>query len=349
MDTDKLIDNLQKAELPERVPLTFKNGLRRQLLNSDHFQRVSARRSVIKYITSAAITAAATAMIILYMITPPTFSSAKELLDHIESAYRQMDDGRMHYLRTLFKRMSGRTPLEEEAWTYGPFRQFSAITRNAVTGEILGHTIIKEDKTFSRSDDLFKFKFDIVEKPAPPNGQGQSGKRETKDLRVMVIPLTEDSKIVQVYIFNDAWAPEMFAKRTPWEIIASLKSDSLVSYAGKEITAEGDAYEILEVLHNRDLYLFKLNADQKPNELIPKLLDQIERGETPLSEKADIRETIKIDIKANKIYQIIHSVRQKNREIERMELTFVEEKYLEYDPTVFDAARYGLKEVLHNE
>lgn len=218
-----------------------------------------------------------------------------------------------------------------------------------MSGGILGHTIIKGDKTFSRSDDPFKFKFDIVEKPAPPNGQGRRDKREIKDLRVMVIPLTEDSKTLQVYIFNDAWVPEMFAKRTPMEIIATLKSDSLVSYAGKETTAEGDVYEILEVQHNRDLYLFKLNADQKPYETIPKLLDQIERGETPLSEKVDIRETIKIDIKANKIYQIIHSVRQKNREIERMELTFVEEKYLEHDPTVFDAARYGLKEVLHNE
>lgn len=349
MDTDKLIDKLQKAELPERVPLTFKNGLRRQLLNTDHFQRVSARRSMIKYITSAAITAAATATIVLYMMMPPTFSSAKELLDHIESAYRKVDDGRMQYLRTLFKRMSGQIPLEEEVWTYGPLRQFSAITRNAVTGEILGHTIIKEGKTFSRSDGLFKFKFDIVEKPASPNGQGRMIKREVKDLRVMVIPMSEDSRTIQVYIFNDAWAPEMFAKRTPREIIESLKSDSLVSYAGRETTAEGDAYEILEVLYNRDLYLFKFNADQKVNETIPKLLDQIERNETPLSEKADIRETIKIDSKANKIHQIIHSVRQNNREIERMELTFVEEKYLEHDPTVFDAARFGLKEVLHNE
>ncbi len=349
MDTDKLMDHLKKAHLPESVPLSFKNDLRRQLLNSDHFQRLSARRSIIKYVTSAAITAAATAMIILYLITPPAFSSAKELLDHIESAYRDVGDGRMHYLRTLFKRMSGRIPLEEEAWTYGPLSQFGAVTRNAVTGEILGHTIIKEGKTYSGSDGLFKFKFDIEKKPVSSNGQGRMIKREVKDLRVMVIPLTEDSRTMQVYIFNDAWAPEIFAKRTPKEIIASLKSDSLVSYAGRETTAEGKTYETLEVHQNSDLYLFKLKADQKLNETIPKLLDQIECGETPLSEKADIRETVKIDIKSNKIYQIIHSVRQNNREIERMELTFVEEKYLDYDPAVFDAVKHGLKEVLQNE
>lgn len=350
MNTDKLIDILQKTELPEQVPLSFKNGLRRQLLNSDHFQKATIRRNPIKYITSAGITAAATALIILYIMTPPTFSSANELLDHIESAYdKAAGSGQMHYLRTLFKRMSGRIPIEEEEWAYDHSRQFSVKTRNALTGEILGHTIIRDGKTYSRSNEPLKFRFNIEEKMNPPADQNKKATREIKDLRVLVIPLVEDTRTAQVYIFDDAWTPESFAKQTPLEIIKSLKSDSLVSYAGRETAANGRLYEILEVHQSKDLYLFRINADQKPNEIIPRLLNRIEKGEIREFEKIDVQETIKIDIDANKIYQIIHSVRQNSRAIEQMELTFIEEKYLDYDSTAFDVMHHGLKEVLRNE
>ncbi|KAB2880768.1 hypothetical protein F9K33_04235 [bacterium] len=350
MDTQKLIEELEKTPLPERVPLTFKNKLRRQLLNSPYFKKTSLRRSTIKYVISTAVTAAATAVIILYMMTPPTFSSANELLTHIESAYTRMaGDGQMHYLRTLFKTLSGRTPVEEEEWSYDRHRQFSIKTRNAVTGEELGHTIKTNGKMYSKQHEQIKFKFNIEEKSIPAKNNGKTITTEVKDLRVLVVPLPEDRKTLQVYIFNDSWTPESFSKRTPLEIVQTLKTDSLVTYAGRETSSDGDMYEVLEVNHSNDLYLFRITDDPKAGQTISKLIELVEKGESPKSEKIDVREIVKIDMKKNKIFHVSHSVRQNGHEIERFDLTFLEEKYLDYDPDIFNPQRNNLKELVLTE
>ncbi|MBL7995300.1 hypothetical protein JNM05_08000 [bacterium] len=345
MDTQKLIEELEKTELPERVPLTSKNKLRRQLLNASYFKKASVRRSTIRYVISTAVTAAVTAVVILYIMTPPTFSSANELLTHIESAYTRLaGDGQIHYLRTLFNTLSGRTPLEEEEWSYG--HQFSVKTRNAVTGEELGYTIKTNGKMYSRQHVQRKFKFNIEEKQFPAKNNDKSIRTETKDLRVMVVPLREDSKTLQVYIFNDAWNPDSFSKRTPLEIVQSLKTDSLVTYAGRETSSDGNIYEVLEVNHSKDLYLFNVPDDQKASQTISKLISQVEKGESPRSEIIDVREIIRIDMKTNKIFHVSHSIRQNGYEIDRFDLTFLEEKYINYDPNVFDPLRNNLKELV---
>ena len=350
MDTEKIAKELERVDLPGRVPLFFKNTLRRQLLNSSYFTSTVRRTSAVKYIVSTAITAAATAMIILYVMTPSTFSSANELLAHVESVYANMAvNGQIHYLRTLFNSLSGRAPLEEEEWSYDHFRQFSVKTHNAATGEVIGHVIKTGGKMYSRPNKLQKFKFNLEEKSIPANHDAKTAQKEIKDLRVLLIPVREDPKIVQVYIFDDAWTPESFSKRTPLDIVQSLKSDSQVTYAGRETNAAGDSYEILEVHRSQDLYLFKVIVDQKLEHAISKLLAQIEKGEAVKPETIEVRESIKINSKTGTLYHISHSVRQNSREIERFDLTFLDEKYIQYDPGIFDPQRFGLKTMVPTE
>ena len=206
----------------------------------------------------------------------------------------------------------------------------------------MGHTIFQNSKTYARADEKRPLKFALEEKILPNKGAASAKKRMDSELRLLVIPSAGNPREAQIFIFNDAWTPDRFSRQTPQEIIQTLRADPAVTYLGKETDAKGQTFEVLQKKQDKNVYLFKADAGTELKDIVPGLIKKIENKEISSAETIDVEEIIRVDANVGRIYQVIHSVHKNGREIERFELTYTDEKYLKYDPDVFDPVRNGL-------
>lgn len=368
MNKEKLTKILKQTDPPRPVLNKRRAQLRRDLLNAPYYrkshfwQRLFSKPYLIRSL--------ATLLILLAIIVPnmiPREMSARELLANLENAYdRAAIAGKIHYLQVYLKSFSDKIePYTEQRWIYDNYRQFRAQVKDANSGEIIGHTIIRGDSTYNRgSDENFIYDIKVMTETEIPAGQAEmtedvfiyKNDKVEDNLDVRILPAEEQDQqknLLEILLTNNSFDYQAFSRQTPQDVIARLKQDPLIAYDGKSTDPES-GIELAILARENPNGGFKLQLEDHPEvkkdiRRISRLLtrnglngldeSEIKRyGVTPLISL----ELIRVDAERNRIHSIFHLLKQGETVVERSELYFSEETFLDFDPVIFDPKRFGL-------
>lgn len=366
MKLEKLADILRKTVPPQiRLPAA-RAGLRRALLNSPYYRQRRTRRRVKRYLLSALATLA----VLLAFLIPnllPGEMSANELVRSLETAYaRAGDSPGIHYLKTRVEVFSAQhSAMIEEKWIHNNYRQFRVLTRAADSGEILGHTIIRNDSTYRRTGDrlVYDIRLDSAETDSgAETAGGAAAEIETveSDYDVRMYPLTprpgSEAQAVEMQILftRDSFNFESLSRQTPRDIISRLKQHPAVHYAGAVHDAlSGERLEVLEIRQPSGGFVMRLPQHAVDHQLIRRMTERLSEIADNSAEPLQIgsyrlyplilAERIEVNAAGNRIHRVSRLLRRDEQIYERSAVTFLEDALLPYDPAVFDPGRFGLE------
>ncbi len=366
MNKEKFTKILEQTDPPRPIPNKRRAQLRRDLLNAPYYrkshfwQRLFSKPYLVRSF--------ATLLLLLAIIVPnmiPREMSARELLANLENAYdRAAIDGKIHYLQVYLKSFSDKiAPYTEQRWIYDNYRQFRAQVKDAKSGEIIGHTIIRGDSTYNRgSDESFIYDIKVMTETEVPAGQPNitedvfiyKNDKVEDNLDVRISPADEqDQNLLEILLTNNAFDYQAFSRQTPQDVIARLKQDPLIAYDGKSTDPEsGIELAILARENPNGGYKLQLEDHPEVKKDIRRISRQLTRDGLNGLDETEIQrygvtslislELIRVDAERNRIHSIFHLLKQGETVVERSELYFSEETFLDFDPVIFDPKRFGL-------
>ncbi|MCB0291792.1 MAG: hypothetical protein KDH97_16170 [Calditrichaeota bacterium] len=366
MKPERLADILRKTIPPQvRLPAA-RAALRRELLNSPYYRQQEARRRVKRYLLSALATLA----VLLAFLIPnllPREMSANEIIRNLETAYARAGDfPGIHYLKTRVEMTTTQlSAMIEEKWIYDNYREFRALTRAADSGEILGHTIIRNDSSYRRPDDqlVYDIRLDIAETDsAIATAGGAAAEIETieSDFDVRMYPLAPRSGSgpaeaeVQILFSRHSFNFESLSRQTPWDVIARLKQHPAIHYDGTvRDSLSGEQLEVLEISRPAGGFMMRMRENAVDHRAIRRITDRLNEIEDNSAEPLQIDayrlyplilvERIEVDAAESRILRVTRLLNRDDRVYERSEITFLEDALLPYDPAIFDPGRFGLE------
>lgn len=368
MNKEKLTKILKQTDPPRPIPNKRRAQLRRDLLNAPYYRRSHFWQRLFS--KPYLIRSLATLLLLLAIIVPnmiPREMSARELLANLENAYdREAINGQIHYLQVYLRSFSDKiAPYTEQRWIYDNYRQFRAQVKDANSGEIIGHTIIRGDSTYNRgSEENFIYDIKVMTETEAPAGQPEmtedifiyKNDNVEENLDVRILPTDEknkDENLLEILLTNNSFDYQAFSRQTPLDVIARLKQDPLIAYDGI-LTDPESGIELAILARENPNGGYKLQLEDHPAvkqdiRRISRLLTR--EGLDALGESEIQRyrvmplvslELIRVDVKKNRIHSIFHLLKQGETVVERSELYFSEETFLDFDPIIFDPKRFGL-------
>ncbi len=373
MNIEKSIEMLKKVNPPEIFLELSKAKLRQELLDNKHFKKKPLRKRhyIFRYAFSTAAVIGIVMFFVLFKFLPREVS-AKELINNLEAVYNSsfMAD-KIHYIKTLFK--TKEEPFGSylmETWKYQE-NMIRVMFKNETNDKIIGHVIYKENKKYKLQTGKkdFNYKIRIVKKDSGP-GRICADEKTVKAHRIMVFPAKNSDKTagkkkkVNILMIKDNFDIFGFCSQTPRNIFDKLKSDPYVEYIGSGIdTNTHRKMEILERKFSPDVKSFLLEYEDDVQTEIDWFIDKLRKKEIKLCadpdskipsekpghnrnlklEKIDVVETTKIDKKTGEIFQIKYSLYKKDKLIDRYELSFLEDRFINYNPEIFNPNAFGLK------
>lgn len=316
------------------------------------------------------LSALASLAVLLAFLVPnliPREMSAGELIRNLESAYARAGDyPGIHYLKTRVEVAAAQlSAMIEEKWIHDNYREFRVLTRAAGSGELLGHTIIRNDSTYRRPDDrlVYDVHLDIAETDsADATAGGAAAEIETmeSDFDVRMYPLTPrpgsgpEEAEMQILFTRYSFNFESLSRQTPWDIIARLKQHPAVRYAGTVRDAlSGERLEVLEIRQPAGGFVMRLRQQAVDHAEIRRITDRLsviaDASAAPLQigpyrlYPLTLVERIEVDAAGNRIHRVTRLLRRDDQMYERSEITFLEDTLLPYDPAIFDPGRFGLE------
>ncbi|MCB0291111.1 MAG: hypothetical protein KDH97_12715 [Calditrichaeota bacterium] len=367
MKPEKLADILRKT-IPPQVHLpAARAALRRELLNSPYYRQREARRRVKRYLLSALATLA----VLLAFLIPnliPREMTAGEIIHNLETAYARAGDfPGIHYLKMRVEVVSTQlSAMIEEKWIHDNYREFRVLTRAADSGEILGHTIIRNDSTYRRPEDrlVYDIRLDIAETDSAVETTGDAAPEiETaeSDFDVRMYPLAprpgsapEETEL-QILFTRYSFNFESLSRQTPWDVIARLKQHPAVHYAGTvRDSLSGEQREVLEIRRHAGGFMMRLRGNAVDHRAIRRITDRLNEIDDNSAEPLQIDsyrlyplfliERIEVDAAENRIHRVTRLLRRDDRVYERSAIIFIDDAFLPYDPAIFDPGRFGLEE-----
>ena len=370
MKKEKLIEILQKTDAPQFDTPNARAQLRRELLNSSHFRT----RSIKAVLLSRGSLASAFLLgcIVLALFLPGLFSrpiSAQALLANLESGYSASDiSGKIHYMKTLLRSFGQhRAPIIEERWIYNDYAESRFVMTGQQHADTLGHIIVKNGVTWLSPNSRFVVDIDtdtLAESKKDPAISSQTSAEQ--NVRILTLPFhsTENppQEQVQALVLTQPLDIHKFTRQVPLDMIRTLKQDTLLRYDAL-IRDKQTSKKLAILKRSASIPSFSIILDSKTgtkervDDIVHILsetgfrnIDQAFLASHPLLQAADIdivhpQIVIKIDTEENRVYQIIQSLRSGKEEIGRLELTFLAESFIDYDPAVLDERRFGLQRV----
>jgi len=353
---------LEKVSPPEMILSSSKANLRRELLNSKHFNREPLRQVFLKYALRIAPVLGIFLVVVISILLTGKMS-AMERLESLESTYHSsFVRGSVHYIKALSSNSwNPDKSIILEQWRHEEDK-LRIMLQNKDTGKIVGHLIAKGDQVYLRLDETSNAKISVRK-----SGENKSP-CESKAYNVMMLPAENipgrdiQKKMVCVIISEDTLDIFGFKAQDPAKIFTRLKSSPTVTYAGTEIeertTETGTHFqrrlEIFERRTSPELRAFLLEYDKNLENDVDKVVKKLRdsnanhlgdylKEDSFKVEKIEVLETTKVDRDTGKISLITYRSYHQGQLVTRNELTFLREQFLPYDPGIFDENLFQLE------
>ena len=353
---------LEKVSPPGMILSAPKANLRRELLNSKHFNRVPLRQVFLKYAWGIAPVLGIFLVVVISILMTGKMS-AMERLESLESIYHSsFVSGSVHYIKVLstYPGNPDKSVIIQQ-WRHEEDK-LRIMLQNKNTGKVLSHLIAKGGQFYLRIDDTSQAKIK-VNKSQENQSPCESNAYSMMMLPVENIPGSDNQKkMASVIISKDTLDIFGFKAQDPAKIFTRLKSSPSVNYAGAEIdertteigTPLQRRLEIFERRTSPEIRAFLLeydkNLEDKVNRVLEKLRDpnandlgNFLKEDGFKIEKIEVLETTKVDKDTGKISSITYRAYRRDQVLTRYELTFLREEFLPYDPGLFDENRYQLE------
>jgi hypothetical protein len=373
MKIEKSIEMLKKVKPPEIFLELSKAKLRQQLLDNKHFKKKPLRKRhyIFRYAFSTAAVIGIVMAFVLFKFLPREVS-AKELINNLEAVYNNsFVADKIHYIKTLFKTKGEHFgSYLMETWKYQE-NMIRIMFKNETNDKIIGHVMYKENKKYElqtgKKDSNYKTR--IVKKDLGP-GRICADEKTIKAYRIMVFPTknsdktTGKKKKVNILMIKDNFDVFGFCSQTPRNIFDKLKADPYVEYIGSEIDINTHKkVVILERKSSPDVKSFQLEYEDDIQTEMNWFIDKLRKKEIKLRvdpdskipleksesngnlklERINVVETTKIEKETGKIFRITYSLYKKDKLMDKYELTFLEDRFVDYDPEIFNHRAFGLK------
>lgn len=367
-DVKKLFEKVQPPNF--NLPKTAAQ-LRRELLNSPHFNRNAASPIVqpfqLRYIVGLLAIFAVLVIMIVINLTPHQIS-AKELIKDIGAVYdRTTPLGKVHHLRFVLNILNQK-PFEEEKWVYEEGEKVRALQRDVESGKILGHSIFHGDQVYDMENSQFKIKYKIKKSEGVISPEKNNPNVAGTNFNIIITPVknkrtSDGQRIMQAYIMTDVFDYNAFQRQSPIDVVNNLVKNPDVDYLGSDFNESlGKNLDVLEKRSQATSFSLKLEFPEKHLPQVGWFCEQLRTDEFSLfmespifnflqqqnissdldTKSVEVIETIKVFTDSKKIHQVNLTIREDGKETYRAEKTFLTDEYIDYSHTIFDPEKYDL-------
>jgi len=367
-DVKKLFGKVQPPNF--NLPKTSAQ-LRRELLNSPHFNRNAASPIAqpfqLRYIVGLLAVLAVLVIMIVINLTPHQIS-AKELIKDIGAVYdRTAILGKVHHLHVILNVLNQR-PFEEEKWVYEEGEKIRALQRDVETGEILGHSIFHGDEAYAMENSQFKIKYKIKKSEGMISSKKNNPNVAGTNFNIIIAPVknkrtSDGQRIMQAYIMTDVFDYNAFQRQSPIDVVNNLLKNPDVDYLGSDFNESlGKNLDVLEKRSRATSFSLKLEFSEKHLPQVGWFCEQLRTSEISLfmespifkflqqqnissdvdMKSVEVIEIIKVFADSKKIHQVSLTIRADGKETYRAEKTFLTDEYIDYSETMFDPEKYDL-------
>ena len=364
MTDEELNRKFKDSDLPHITLPSAKARLRRELLTSPHFEERAGRiRSFarVRYaLTALAAIAIATLVVIQFI---PERLSAKGLIRTMEAAYSShVVEGAVHYLRQSLALPRDRR-FEVETWIHPEENKIRIRLKDATADLVMAHSIIESGRVYGLPTATDRKSGSI--KGVPHGSQKPSHGGTAMTVVIMRLDADDefsDETMVRILAMDDGFSGDQFAKKTPRAVVADLSQSPDVTYAGA--TFDSESGQRLEALERRNAAAmpFTLEFPMKHLKKVEWFLSSVVSKE--ISFEMDVRfsefleqndlegevkikpiesvETIEVFAETSRIHRVTLAIFEQGVETYRAEKTFLEDRYLSYEPDMFSPEHHGL-------
>lgn len=367
MKNTRRIETLLEKMSPPDVELPeAKAQLRRKLLDLDRIKRKNPdfSRLLFKYALGGVPVLGILLVVIVFRFIPGEMS-AMERLDDLESTYRNARvSGAVHYLKLQYtNNRHNEKEVVLHQWRHGT-EKLRIMIQSSATGVTLGHLIMKGTRAFLWQDAASGATIAVGSQTCADNSSAvdERGEKNSSAYSTMAIPIKKlpgvvsGKKAVNLLISRDSLGIFGFTDQDPANVYLRLKSSANVIYNGTEISGDHRELDIFQRRNSHGIHSYLLVYDKKREERLESVIQKIHCGEIRFSpdsgqiaredgfriEKIKVVETTRVDRQTGKITLISHRSYWREHMIAAHDLLFLNERFLEDDPTIFDEYLYRL-------